>query len=188
MAPALRARVGGPSAHGPRRRRPRVDGCAQFTRKTTSRIRASIRASSVSSSRTGASGGSTSDSAVGTRAGDARVARQSQSPGHRGLLRPERRRLRRGARRANPRGPRGTRGGTTGPSLFDASGFVQAAFANVMPRPVFIPRRVHEQHHCRARGRPERGHSRPRLLRRPAPDAFKGCVDVRHVGIITAVR
>ena len=39
------------------------------------------------------------------------------------------------------------RGGTVGPSLFDADGFVQAAFANAPIRPVFVPRRAHEQHH-----------------------------------------
>ena len=39
------------------------------------------------------------------------------------------------------------RGGTVGPALFDAAGFVQAAFANASARPVFIPRHAHEQHH-----------------------------------------
>lgn len=83
------------------------------------------------------------------------------------------------------------RGGTTGPSLFDASGFVQAAFANASsPRPVFIPRRVHEQHHF-AEPVDDLNEATPGDLvffGVQPPNAFKGCVDVRHVGIITAVR
>ena len=83
------------------------------------------------------------------------------------------------------------RGGTVGPTLFDAAGFVQAAFANASARPVFIPRHAHEQHHF-AEPVDDLNEVEPGDLIffgvHPPDARARGCVDVRHVGIITAVR
>ena len=83
------------------------------------------------------------------------------------------------------------RGGTVGPALFDAAGFVQAAFANASARPVFIPRHAHEQHHF-AEPVDDLNEVEPGDLIffgvHPPDARARGCVDVRHVGIITAVR
>lgn len=83
------------------------------------------------------------------------------------------------------------RGGTVGPTLFDAAGFVQAAFANASARPVFIPRHAHEQHHF-AEPVDDLNEVEPGDLIffgvHPPDARARGCVDVRHVGVITAVR
>ena len=83
------------------------------------------------------------------------------------------------------------RGGTVGPALFDAAGFVQAAFANASARPVFIPRHAHEQHHF-AEPVDDLNEVEPGDLIffgvHPPDARARGCVDVRHVGVITAVR
>jgi len=82
------------------------------------------------------------------------------------------------------------RGGTVGPSLFDADGFVQAAFADAPIRPVFVPRRAHEQHHF-AEPVDDLNEVEPGDLIffgvHPPDARARGCVDVRHVGIVTSV-